>query len=85
VTKTLLYAAIAFLVVAEVVWGVIEHRQGWRSGHFSRGLTRYQPGYNVKTGRRGEPPAEGLRLALGILLVLAISWLLLSWAGANGS
>jgi hypothetical protein len=59
VTKTLLYAGIAVLAVADVVWSIIEHRRGWRGGHFSRGLTRYRPSYNAKTGQRGGPPAEG--------------------------
>jgi hypothetical protein len=83
VTKTLLYAGIAVLAVADVVWSIIGHRQGWRGGHFSRGLTRYRPDYNAKTGQRGGPPAEGLHLLLSTVVFLAIAWLLLDWA--NGS
>ena len=39
--------------------------------------------YNAKTGKRGEPPAQGLHSALSTLVFLTICFLLLSWA--NGS
>jgi hypothetical protein len=80
VTKTLLYAGIAVLAVADVAWSIIEHSQGWRGGQFSRGLTRYRPGYNAKTGQLGGPPAEGLHSLLNTVVFLAIAFLLLDWA-----
>jgi hypothetical protein len=49
--KILVVAGIAFLVVADVVWQVVQYRRGWRGGYFSRGMTRYQPRYNIKTGK----------------------------------